>query len=152
MRAACVVCVVGVVVLVWACGGGARTGTTSVSRLPASIRADIHTFTTPPLPFGKTREVDVYGPAPEEALLKATDTAVYPGLDDAPQPTNFYLVVFHGRFVCKACTHGLGSATQPAALDFDILAAHGGGDVGGMLRVLPVAVSKLHRLASITLP
>jgi hypothetical protein len=131
------------------CAGGAGTTRTSASHLPKnhlpkSLRAFIHT-TRAGFSDGAISEIDAYGPGSRRALVKAAygDT-----LNDHAK--GFYLLVFHGRFVCSDCGGLARHKPFRGTTESWVWSPKKGGLDWGFGHALPSAVSRLHRVATIT--
>jgi hypothetical protein len=95
-------------------------------------------------------EIDLYGPGSRRALVKASSGDL---VVESPRERkqSFYLIVLHGRFVCDSCT-GPASAKPPhGTIETRVWSPVAGGTDFGFGHSLPAAVSRLHRLAKITL-
>jgi hypothetical protein len=99
-------------------------------------------------PDGHVTEVDVYGPASRAALVKASSgDIVYPTGREATKP--FYLIVFHGHFICRECTGPAGAKPPQGTIETNVWSPSVGSRDFGVQSSLPAAVSLLNRLAVI---
>jgi hypothetical protein len=127
------------------CGSASRTQT-GESQLPQSLRAFIASTTA--FPDGKVSEIDVYGPGSRTALNKAVNAGTVYELGKEVT-YRYYLVVYHGHFVCENC-HGPPRMKPPhGTIVIAVWSQQEGKMDGGIMASLPPAVSKLHRLATI---
>lgn len=101
-------------------------------------------------PDGPVRRIDVYGPGSRAALVKASSGDI---VVESPreQKMRFYLVVLHGRFVCNGCSGPAGAGPPHGTIETRVWSPAEGGTDFGISNSLPAAMSRLHRLATITL-
>ncbi len=121
----------------------------SYGSLPPSLQNFIHS-TIATEPNGEMREIDVYGPGSRAALVKASSGDV---VTESPSELRqrFYLIVFHGHFICRSCTGPAGSKPPQGTIETRVW-SHGEGAADyGIQSSLPPAVSLLNQVATITL-
>jgi hypothetical protein len=162
MRAlACVAVLVACALATSACAGGHPSTTggtkteaqhpheTSSGSLPASLKNFIHSTIAGP-GDGPISEIDVYGPGSRAALVKASSgDIVYPTARETTM--QFYLIVFHGHFVCTGCSGPAGHKPPQGTIETRVWSPAEGGTDFGIQDSLPTAASRLNRLAVITL-
>jgi hypothetical protein len=99
---------------------------------------------------GSLNEIDVYGPGSRTALVRASSGDV---VVESPRELKlrFYLLVLHGHFVCTSC--GGPATTKPlrGTIETRVWSSAEGGTDFGISSSLPAAMSRLHRLAVVTL-
>ena len=92
----------------------------------------------------------MYGPGSRGALVKASSgDIVYPTGREATM--QFYLIVAHGDFVCRPCTGPGGMKPPHGTIETHVWSPSEKAGDFGIRDSLPTAVSRLHRLATITL-
>lgn len=119
------------------------------SRLSPALRNFIRSTIAGPSD-GPISEIDVYGPGSRAALVKASSgDIVSESAGEEKMP--FYLIVFHGHFICRSCTGPAGSKPPQGTIETRVW-SHGEGAADyGIQSSLPPAVSLLNQVATITL-
>jgi hypothetical protein len=139
------------------CGSSSPTGTSAnrpprsshapnLSHLPKPLRAFIHSTTSSS--DGKVSEIDVYGPGSRMALVKASMGDIV-NESTKEKRYRFYLLVYHGHFVCPDCTGPARSKPPHGTVETFVWSRQEGGTDSGFGHGLPAGVSKLHRLSTI---
>lgn len=117
--------------------------------LPPSLQNFVHSIEAGS-PDGQVNEIEVYGPGTREALVRASSgdfVAMSPRESQLP----FYLIVVHGHFVCNGCSGPAGHKPPRGAIETHVWSRAEGSTDFGISNSLPAAVSRLHRLATITI-
>src|SRR5262249_44087717 len=87
-------------------------------------------------PDSHVTEVDVYGPAPRAALVKASSgDIVYPSASERTKA--FYLIVLHGHFVCTGCTGPAGAKPPQGTIETHVWSPAAGSLDFGIQNSLP---------------
>jgi hypothetical protein len=143
-----------------ACAGGHRTSTQSSTdaiqlhqsgydQLPLRLQNFIHSIIAAPTD-GPIKKIEVYGPGSRAALVKASSGDV---VVESPREATrrFYLIVVHGNFVCAGCSGPAGNKPPHGTIETHVWSPVEGGTDFGIQNSLPTAVSRLPRLAVVTL-
>lgn len=118
--------------------------------LSQPLRNLIHTTIKTGSPDGPVNEIEVYGPGSRAALVKASSGDVM--VESARERTErFYLIVLHGQFVCQSCSGPAGAEPPRGTIETRVWSPAAGGTDFGISNSLPATMSRLHRLATITL-
>jgi hypothetical protein len=161
MRALACAAVLGASVLATSACGGSHAGQSQGSTDAIQLHESGSNSLPPPLqtfirsieagsPDGPVDEIDVYGPGSRAALVKASSgDVVMEGASEAAQ--RFYLVVVHGRFVCRGCSGPPGHKPPRGTIETHVWSRSEGSTDFGISSSLPAAMSQLHRLAVIRL-
>jgi len=160
---ACAAAVVACALAASGCAGGHSTGNHSsttktdaielhqsgYNRLSPALRNVIRSTIAAP-DNGTISEIDVYGPGSRAALVKASSgDIVYPTGREATM--RFYLMVFHGHFICRSCSGPAGHKPPKGTIETRVWSPSEKAGDFGIRNSLPAAVSRLHRLAVIRL-
>jgi len=94
------------------------------------------------------RKIEVYGPGSRTALVRAS-SGEWVAVTPQEQKSRFYLIVLHGRFVCGSCSRPAGAKAPQGTIETTVWSPFSGGTDFSLGNRLPVAVSRLHRLALI---
>lgn len=147
-----------------ACAGGhfgsdSSTGTktdaiqlreSTYGTLTQPLRNLIHSTIKTGSPDGPVNEIEVYGPGSRAALVKASSGDVV--VESARErKERFYLIVLHGHFVCNSCSGPARGKPPHGTIETRVWSPVAGGTDFGISNNLPAAMSRLHRLAAITL-
>jgi len=113
--------------------------------LPRSLVKLVHSDSHASNVTGK--KIEVYGPGSRQALVKASSgDLIAPSASE--RKARFYLIVLHGHFVGDA---PLGAEPPHGTIEAEVWSPTEGSTDLGIGNHLPAAVSRLHRLAVITL-
>jgi hypothetical protein len=97
------------------------------------------------------RKVEVYGPGSRAALVRAS-SGEWVSETARERKSRFYLVVLYGRFLCGSCSRPAGAKPPFGTIETSIWSPTVGGTDFGLSKRLPAAVSRLKRLAVISVP
>ena len=118
--------------------------------LSQPLRNFIHSMIKAGAAGGPVNAIDVYGPASRETLVAAS-SGDWTYVSPREQKERFYLVVLHGHFVCDDCSGPARRKPLHGTIETRIWSQAAGGTDFGFSSSLPPAMSRLHRLALITL-
>jgi hypothetical protein len=118
--------------------------------LPPSLQSFVKATIKDEPPTGSVNEIDVYGPGSRAALVKASSGDVVVE-SRRERKLRFYLVVLRGHFVCKSCSGPAAAKPPHGTIETRVWSPAEGGTDYGISSSLPAAMSRLHRLAVITL-
>jgi hypothetical protein len=118
--------------------------------LPQPLRNFIHSIKTAGPPNGPVNQIDVYGAASREALVRASSGEF---VAESPRELKqrFYLIVLHGHFACDACSGPAGAKPPHGTIETHVWSPAEGSTDFGISNSLPAAMTHLHRLATITI-
>jgi hypothetical protein len=124
----------------------------SLANLPRAVRKNVEfeiRAAKHPVDPATVNMIEVYGPGTRTAL----NAAAGGGEGVAPWAhKDYYLTVLYGHFVCDSCSRPPGAATPRGSVEWFVWSSPtSGGSDFGLVRKLPPAVSRLHRLTRITL-
>lgn len=97
---------------------------------------------------GPVTEIEIYGPASRAALVEASSGDMVVG-SPRQRKQAFYLIVFHGQFVCGSCHGPAGSRAPQGTIETRVWSPTAGVADFGIGNSLPAAVSLLNPLAVI---
>lgn len=136
--------------------GPATAEVSAHARLPHAVRKAVETYlreSKHPSKYETVNAIEVYGPDTRNALNAASDPHFGSIVTPAERKT-YYLTVRYGHFICPSCSRPPGGSSPRGTVEARIWAPTGRGPHEtdfALMRKLPRAVSRIHRLIRIRL-